>query len=487
MAPRQIQVTSTLSGKKEPLTSLETGHIKIYACGVTVYDHCHIGHAMQAIFFDMIRRYLTFADWKVTYVRNYTDVDDKIIDRAKETGVSPRELSERIIASSQKDMAALDVLPADHEPKVSESIPEIIALIEDIIAEGAAYQTEDGDVYYRVRSKKDYGKLSNRKPDELKSGTRDVAIGQKEDPLDFALWKKDDVEGASWQSPWGVGRPGWHIECSAMAKKFLGKSFDIHGGGRDLVFPHHENEIAQSESGNKEPYASYWLHSGLLTINKQKMSKSLNNHITIADFLEKWPSEVLRLAYLQNHYVSNVDFNEGVFGSCAKRLLFFYETLLQLDALGEKGDLEGGLLEGHNPKGLVEEFHSNMSNDFGTPAALRDLLAAFKKARELTSLKKSAAKHNTAKAYASQLRQLFGVLGLLTKEPASFIEELKGKVLVTLDITQVEIDKAIEDRKKARSDKDFQKSDDIRDFLLEKGIVLMDTPNGTIWTLSFSE
>lgn len=485
--PTQIQVSSTLSGLKEALKPVEPGHIKIYACGVTVYDHCHIGHAMQAIFFDMIRSYLEFAGWKVTYVRNYTDVDDKIIKRAKERGIPPKELSESIIQSSKADMAAIGVRPADHEPKVSDSIQEIIQMVSDLIDRGAAYQTSEGDVYYRVRSKSDYGKLSNRKPDELKSGTREVTIGQKEDELDFALWKNDNVEGATWDSPWGKGRPGWHIECSAMAKKFLGESFDIHGGGRDLVFPHHENEIAQSESANNKQYASYWLHSGLLTINKQKMSKSLGNHIGISEFLEKWPAEVLRLAYLQHHYTSNVDFSEGVFQSCAKRLLFFYESLLDLDAIGEGGDLKGQLMEGHQPQKITDIFHESMSNDFGTPAALRDLLASFKKSVELRTGKKSILKANTAKYYSQVFRQVFGVLGLLTKEPALFIEELKQKMLPVLGITQSEIDSYISARKAAREEKDFKKSDDIRDTLLSKGIVLMDTPAGTKWTLSFTE
>ena len=323
---QEVRITNTLTGKKETLQPIEPGHVKMYACGVTVYDHCHIGHAMQAIYFDVIRNFLEFIGYKVTYVRNYTDVDDKIIKKANERGISPKTLVDEIIESCSTDMKNLGVRPATFEPRVSECIPDIISMIETLIENGSAYESA-GDVYYRVRSKPDYGKLSNRNPDQLRAGTRDLASGDKEDSLDFALWKKDDVKDASWDSPWGKGRPGWHIECSVMAKNSLGDNFDIHGGGRDLVFPHHENEIAQSESANQCSYANIWVHSGLLTIEKQKMSKSLGNHILIQDFLKKWAPEVLRLAYLNQQYSSNSDFSENVFKSCARKLLYYYESL----------------------------------------------------------------------------------------------------------------------------------------------------------------
>lgn len=333
---QEVFVQNTLTGKKERLVPIRPGHVSIYACGVTTYDHYHIGHALQAIYFDMICRYLRYAGYKVTYVRNYTDVDDKIINRAKDLGISPQKLAQDIIESSEEDMIALGCIAPDFAPRVSRSIPEIIAMVEDLIRNGAAYATPDGDVYYRVRSKSDYGKLSNRKVDELRAGTRDLVEGGKEDPLDFALWKHDETEGASWDSPWGKGRPGWHIECSAMSKIHLGPSFDIHGGGRDLIFPHHENEIAQSESANKCSYANIWIHSGLLTIEKQKMSKSLGNHIALKDFLKKWPAEALRLAYLQHHYGSNIDFHKDTFKKAHQRLFYYYSTLGTLDDLAEE-------------------------------------------------------------------------------------------------------------------------------------------------------
>ena len=480
---REIRISNTLSGQKEVLETVEPGHVRLYACGVTVYDHCHIGHAMQAIFFDMIRRYLEYSGFKVTYVRNFTDVDDKIIARAAEQGIPPLDLVDTMIASSQRDMQALGILNAHHEPRVSGTIPEIIKMIEDLIANGAAYDNGQGDVYYRVRSKADYGKLSNRRPDEMRSGTRDLASGGKEDELDFALWKKDDVAGASWTSPWGTGRPGWHIECSAMAKKYLGTEFDIHGGGRDLVFPHHENEIAQSESANGCDYARYWIHSGLMTINKQKMSKSLGNQITISDFLERWPAEVLRLAFLQQHYTSDVDFSEQVFRDCARRLLYSYETLRILDEIAGANPPDAPLPEGFDPQKVREEFHANMSNDFNTPCALRDLNLTMRRCRDLQSMKKSAGKKAAAAAMAKVLRELFAVQGLLQEDPAAFIEGLKLKILPELGLDTATIDASLEERSAARREKDWQRSDQIRDDLLGKGIEIMDTPGGTRWTI----
>ena len=484
---QEIQVTNSLSGKKEPLKPVEEGHVKIYACGVTVYDHCHIGHAMQAIYFDMIRSYLEYAGYKVTYVRNYTDVDDKIIAKANETGRDPLELSEAMIASSIEDMKSLGVRPASFEPKVSENIPEIIAMVQKLMDEKFAYCTQDGDVYYRVTKKEDYGKLSNRKIEDLLRNTRKEGTATKEDQLDFALWKKDETPGASWDSPWGKGRPGWHIECSAMAKRYLGDSFDIHGGGRDLIFPHHENEIAQSEAANCCDYATVWMHSGLLTIDKQKMSKSLGNHIPIKDFIKQYPGEVLRLAYLQYHYSSNVDFTESVFKACLRRLLYYYETLSELDKLAQKSDGKTDYLKGYDPSAMIVDFEREMNNDFSTVCALRDLLKAMREANELMKQKKSPEKFRTADAYAKNFRKLFGVLGLLTQEPDAFMNDLKAKILPSLGITEDDIQKAIAERKEEREQKNFAKSDEVRDEMLKKGILLQDTPEGMRWSIALND
>jgi cysteinyl-tRNA synthetase len=484
---REIHLLNTLTGKKEKLETLEPNHVRMYACGVTVYDNCHIGHAMQAVYFDVIRNYLEYCGYRVTYVRNYTDVDDKIINRAKERGISPKELVDVMIASSEEDMALLGVRPANHEPRVSESIPQIISMIQALIQKGYAYANAEGDVYYRVLKKSDYGKLSNRKIDELRVGTRDLATTDKEFDMDFALWKHDETPGASWDSPWGRGRPGWHIECSAMAKMFLGATFDIHGGGRDLVFPHHENEIAQSEAANGCGYARYWMHSGLLTINKQKMSKSLGNHILIKDFVARFPGEVLRLAYLQFHYTSNVDFSEQVFRQAARRLLYFYESIQELDRLAVDAPAQEKLLPGFDPKQVVEAFHHEMSNDFGTVGALRELLLGFRRANELQKGKKSPSRSYTAKVYAQTFRELFGVFGLLKMEPQAFISQLKSQILKEMNLPESEVDRLIQSRNEARQNKDWAKADAVRQELLQLNIEVMDTPEGTRWTIQWKE
>ncbi len=332
---RKLFVYNSLTGRKEEFKPLKPEVVRLYACGCTVYDESHIGHAMQAVFFEMIRKYLESPvfGYRVNYVRNFTDVDDKIIARAKALKMKPTELSDSMIRSNKEDMIALGLEDPTSEPKVSEHMPEIIKMIEVLIDKGYAYKTPEGDVYFRVAQKKDYGKLSNQSLSENVSGTRQLNSGQKEADLDFALWKNDLTEGASWPSPWGVGRPGWHIECSAMSRRYLGDTFDIHGGGRDLIFPHHENEIAQSEAANGSTFAKYWIHSGLMTIDKQKMSKSLGNSITVKQFLAKWHREVLLLGFMQNHYRSNIDFSESVFRDCKRRLLYYYECLAALDDL----------------------------------------------------------------------------------------------------------------------------------------------------------
>jgi cysteinyl-tRNA synthetase len=474
---RSIVVTNTLSGRKEPLRPLTGSKIGMYACGVTVYDDCHIGHAMQAIFFDVIRNYLKYAGYSVTYVRNFTDVDDKIINRARERGISPVQLAEDMIASSERDMAAIGVAHADHEPRVSQMIPQIIAMVQTLVDNGAAYVTTGGDVYYRVRAKGDYGKLSGRKVDELRGGTRDIVQGDKEDTLDFALWKKDDVPGASWPSPWGTGRPGWHIECSAMARELLGHSFEIHGGGRDLVFPHHENEIAQSESANKAPYASVWMHCGLLTIEHQKMSKSLGNHITIQKFLQSFPAEVLRLGILQHHYTSNIDFSRSVFLTCHRRLLYFHETMAALDSFAR----EHAAPAARHP--IVEEFHKAMQDDFNTAGALGAVSRVMRTARELVTGKKSPDRLSLAAQLVRDLREVCGVLGLLQGDPAAAVTDLKTRLLPELGITESEIAAAIAARKAARASKDFAAADRVRDELAGRGIELRDGAEGTTWSI----
>lgn len=479
----KILISNTLTKQKAPLVPLEDSKIKMYACGITVYDHSHIGHAMQAIFFDVIRNYLQFAGYEVTYVRNYTDIDDKIIKRAAESGISPKALAESMIQSTDEDLLAVGVKPADYQPKVSDCIPEIIDMIQDLIKNEAAYPTEDGDVYYRVRSKKDYGKLSNRNPDELRSGTRDIQAGRKEDPLDFALWKKDNTLEASWSSPWSTGRPGWHIECSVMAKKYLGTRFDIHGGGLDLVFPHHENEIAQSESANGCQYVNYWMHCGLMTINHQKMSKSLGNHITIKDFLQDWPPEVLRLAILSHHYTSNIDFSLDAFQKNLSRLIYFYDTIGALAIRANSVQESGVGLPNFKTDTMIQEFKSSMNDDFNTASALAELNKHFKSAQELLRGKQTQQQAITAKHYHAHFLTIGHVLGLFQENPEQFTNKLKDRFLARINSTQAEISAFINERKDARAAKNYARSDEIRDQLLIKGIILKDTPDGTIWTI----
>lgn len=477
---RSIMLTNTLTGKKEPLTLLNPAskHVGIYACGVTVYDDCHIGHAMQAMYFDIMRSYLKYCGYDVTYVRNYTDVDDKIIMRAKERGISPTKLANDVIAGSIRDMAAIGVKPADAEPKVSENIPEIITMIQKLITNGFAYATASGDVYYRVRKKSDYGKLSNRKPDELRSGTRDIVVGEKEDDLDFALWKADTTQDASWPSPWGQGRPGWHIECSAMSCKYLGKTFEIHGGGRDLVFPHHENEIAQSEAANEAPYANIWIHSGLLTIDHQKMSKSLGNHISIQKFLQDWPAEVLRLGFLMNHYSSNIDFSQTFFQTCHKRLLYYYEGLVAMDEYA-------GAASATADKNTIEAFHVAMSDDINTVAAISAMNKAFKQSRDLMTGKKTPQKQTDVAQIAAAIRETGQVLGLFREKAAQQVQDIKLKLLPSLGVTEADIAEAIRERAEARAAKDFSRGDQVRDRMAARGIELRDTPQGTVWSVKF--
>ena len=480
--PRSIKIYNSLTREKATLVPLDGEHVRMYACGVTVYDDNHIGHAMQAVFFDVIRSYLEAAGYSVTYVRNYTDVDDKIIARASKLGMSPRELASNLIERSEMEMSALGVRPATHEPRVSETIPEIIAMIEELIGSNHAYATNDGDVYYRVRKKSDYGKLSNRSPDELRVGTRDIVRGEKEDPLDFALWKKDDTPDACWGSPWGTGRPGWHIECSAMAKKYLGDSFDIHGGGRDLIFPHHENEIAQSEAANQCCYAQVWMHSGLLTIDHQKMSKSTGNSITLKEFLENWPAEVLRLGYILNHYRSNIDFSQDIFMTCRKRLIYFYETLAAARAYSADQFAESAKVG--SVESVESAFHQAMCDDFNTPEAIGELQKLAKLINQLVRKKRSSENVAAVASAASCLEFLGGTLGLLKNDPVNFVEDLKQSMLPEIGLTEIQIQQAIQARKAARDRKDWQESDRIRDDLLAKGIVLKDGKDKTDWTVA---
>jgi cysteinyl-tRNA synthetase len=478
-----LRITNTLTNRKEVFEPLEPGHVRMYACGVTVYDLCHLGHGMQAMIYDVIRNYFQFCGWKVTYIRNYTDVDDKIIKRANELGISPLTLSARMIEESQKDLALFNIAPADIEPKVSDHIADIIAFIEMLIANGSAYEV-DGDVYYRVRNFPAYGKLSNRNIEELESSGRIDPGEKKQDLLDFALWKKAKEGEVAWPSPWGEGRPGWHIECSAMSIKYLGTTFDIHGGGRDLVFPHHENEIAQSEAATGKPFARYWIHNGLVTVDNQKMSKSLGNFILLRDIVKEHHPEAVRSIVFSNHYSSNVDFSPKGFQIAYKRLDYFYTTLYNIDEFIKKNPpIDENILDPAMVSGIEAKFREAMDDDLNTALALAHFSEVFKYANELITAKKPKPNQRayTLHLLQREIRRVAKVLGFFGEDPALFLNTLKEIMIAKQGIDQAEVEREIERRNQARAEKNYQLADTIRDQLKSRGISLLDTVGGTQW------
>lgn len=456
-----MKIFNTLSGKKEHFEPIEKNNIRMYVCGMTVYDDTHIGHARTFLSFDLIVRYLRFIDYKVHYIRNITDVDDKIISRANELGMDPEELTERYINSMDDDFESLGMIKPDAEPRATENIGSIISLIEILIEKGHAYEGES-DVYFSTESFSSYGKLSRRNLDDMLAGARIDIDLDKKNPTDFVLWKKN-TEGLKWDSPWGPGRPGWHIECSAMSMDALGETFDIHGGGSDLKFPHHENEIAQSECVTGKEFAKLWMHTGSLRIDKEKMSKSLNNFITIKDALHDYSSEVLRFFLISSHYRSPLNYSDEGLKEAKNSLDRLYNSLEGLQFLDKNFDKSK----------YSEKFHNAMQDDFNTPSAISIL---FDLVRQINAYKK---KNETEKAnsLASELVQLSGILGILQN---SFEDYFTSGA----SLTNAEIENFIVKRNQARANKDFALSDKIRDELLEKGISLEDKESGTIWKKS---
>ncbi len=490
-----LRIYNTLSGKKEEFVPLEPGKVKMYVCGVTVYDYCHIGHARANIVFDIVYRYLQYRGFDVTYVRNYTDVDDKIINRANERGISSRELAEEFIKAFDEDMDALGLARPTFEPRATEYIPQIIALVERLIDKGLAYEA-GGDVYYRVRRFPDYLKLSKRNMEEMQAGARIAPGEQKEDPMDFALWKAAKPGEPSWESPWGPGRPGWHIECSAMSSSLLGDTFDIHGGGRDLIFPHHENEIAQSEGATGKPFARYWIHNGFVNVNQEKMSKSLGNFFTIREILKEYDPEILRFFILTAHYRSPIDFSDQNLKEAKAGLTRFYEALAAADdtlrrhPLPEKAicpqitDAEREVYD--KIEHLDEFFAAAMDDDFNTAAALGHLFEAVRGINRLIGearFDECPLSLQVIADGAKKLRELGGVLGLFGSEPAAWLERQKAGGLQGTNYTPERIEALIAERAAARKARDFTRADQIRDELAAAGIELLDTRDGTTWKL----
>ena len=454
-----MKIFNSQTGKKEKLVPLDGEKIRMYICGMTVYDDTHIGHARTFLCFDLIVRYLRNSGYKVNYVRNITDVDDKIIARAKELNVDATELTDKYIASMQEDFNDLGMISPDLEPRATDNIESIISLIEGLIGKGHAY-IGNKDVYFSTDSFKEYGKLSNRNTEDLIAGVRIDIDEEKKNPADFVLWKQAE-EGLAWDSPWGRGRPGWHIECSAMSMGALGNNFDIHGGGIDLKFPHHENEIAQSVCATGEKFAKCWMHTGSLRIDKEKMSKSLDNFITIKEALKEFPSEVIRFFLISNHYRSPLNYSEEGVLEAKSALDRLYTSLIDLDLRKEKHS---------NDADLVSPFKEAMEDDFNVPSALAALFEIVKS----INLAKENGNIKEANVLGATLVHLSKPLGILQQKTEDYFQ-------IGATLSNEEIQSMIDERNQAREDKDFELSDKIRDSLLEKGIVLEDTDKGTTW------
>ncbi len=478
-----LRIYNTLKGRKESFEPLVPGKVGMYVCGVTVYDYCHIGHARANIVFDIIYRYLLYSGYDVTYVRNYTDVDDKIINRANERGIPSQQLAEEFIQAFDEDMDALGLRKPTHEPKATEYIAQIIAMVTTLIDKGMAYEA-GGDVYYSVEKFPEYLKLSKRHMEEMLAGARIVPGEQKHNPMDFALWKTAKPGEPSWDSPWGPGRPGWHIECSAMSSSLLGETFDIHGGGRDLIFPHHENEIAQSEGATGKPFVKYWLHNGFVNINQEKMSKSLGNFFTIRDILKIYDPEIVRFFILTAHYRSPIDFSDQNLKESQGGLSRLYEAL-QAGALAVAGTPESVGTCGEAAQ-LETQFRTAMDDDFNTALAISHLFEGARTINRLIAEKKfrkKADKVATVRGLHDKLLALGEVLGLFQSDPGQWLKQQSLKGLATLGLTEAEIDTLIEERLRARQAKDFARADQIRDELAEKGVELLDSPQGTTWKI----
>lgn len=453
-----LHVYNSLTRAKEEFKPIIPGKIGIYVCGITVYDHCHLGHARSMVSFDVIVRYLRYLNYHVTYVRNITDIDDKIIARANERNIAIDDLTNKYIAVMDEDTAALNIIRPDLEPRATAHIATIITLIQRLIEKGNAYISDNGDVCYQVDTFAEYGKLSHKDLDGLMSGARIEVVKEKRSPLDFVLWKKAKTNEPSWPSPWGEGRPGWHIECSAMAMHELGEQFDIHGGGLDLEFPHHENEIAQSEAATGKSFANYWLHVGMLQVNNEKMAKSTGNFYTIADVLKNHHPEVVRYFLLSSHYRSVLNYSEENLINAKKALTRLYQAIKDTDVQDYEQELD---LE------WLGQFTNAMNDDFNTPVALSVL---FQLSHEVN-------KTNSPRLIAT-LKKMANIIGLLESDPATFLQS------GFTEEDRLQIEQLIAERLQARKDRNWQRADEIRAELVKKGIEIEDGAQGTTWRLA---
>ena len=476
-----LLIYNTLTRKKEEFIPIVANQIGMYVCGVTVYDYCHVGHARAAIVFDTFYRYFQYLGYEVCFVRNFTDIDDKIINRANETGVDWQEVNQKYIAAFYEDMGKLNITAPTEEPKATAHIPEMLDMIQSLVDQDKAYET-GGDVFYSIKSFKDYGSLSGKNIDDLQSGARVEINETKRNPLDFALWKKSKPGEPFWESPWGPGRPGWHIECSAMSKKYLGDTFDIHGGGKDLVFPHHENEIAQSCGCTGKKPVRYWVHNGFVNIDKEKMSKSLGNFFTIREVYKKYHPEALRLFLISSHYRSPIDFSEKNLDDATKVLSRFYEGLAgarkKIESLTPIPDFQKKV-KNH---ALTEKFAAAMNDDLNTAVAIAHMN------EELRNLNTAVLGNNNTSlediAVATAAWEAAGlILGLFARTPEEFEKELFEIKNINLDLDVSKIEQLITDRNSARQSKNWAEADRCRDELTKMGILIEDTLNETEWKL----
>ena len=468
-----------MNRQKEEFKPLVDGKVTFYSCGPTVYDYCHLGHARSFSTFDLMVRYLRYKGLDVTYVRNITDIDDKIIERANEQGIECDELTAEFIKAYQDDMRALGLSEPNHEPRATQTIAEIISMIEKLVENGTAYAV-DGDVFYSVRKFEGYGKLSGKDIEDLESGARVDVMDVKQDPLDFALWKSEKPGEPSWDSPWGKGRPGWHIECSAMSSKYLGETFDIHGGGRDLIFPHHENEIAQSEGCNHKPFAKFWVHNGFVNIDSEKMSKSLNNFLKIRDILKVYPTEAVRLFLFSAHYRSGIDYTEDNIQNAALGLERFYQTRERVEEIASQST------DGQDLTKQVQEWKTNfeafMDDDFNTSKVIGQMFEAVKVLNK--AIDENNLSSDSAKAFLDFTKDLQVVLGFFGSDSKEYLTEFKSKKIGHMNVSEDEIKTLIDERLQARANKDFARADQIRDDLAAKGVILKDHPDKTTtWTV----
>jgi cysteinyl-tRNA synthetase len=485
-----MKIYNSISRRKEEFIPREPGKVSLYVCGITAYDYCHIGHARAAVVFDVLVRYLRFAGYQVTFVRNFTDVDDKIINRSREEGIDSQAVAEKYIQAFYEDMDRLNILRPDYEPRATEHIQDMQEVIQTLIDKGFAYAVPSGDVYFRVRNFSDYGRLSGRNIEELQSGARIEPGQEKEDPLDFALWKKAKPDEPAWPSPWGQGRPGWHIECSAMSQRFMDLPLDIHGGGQDLIFPHHENERAQSIAASGHDFVRYWMHNGFVQVKSEKMSKSLGNFVTLRDIYARFLPEVLRFFLLSQHYRSPLDFSFEGLQDAEKGLKRVYQTKKHLESMitspakGQGQNLPAEIIQ--EIRDASSQWQNSLEDDLNTAAALGAAFSLVRLANRIMEDKQWHKAADAGQAFQSilaTLQDLGQVLGLFNQDSSDFLQDLRGVRAARAGVDPTLVEKLIAKRQEARKKKDFAQADSIRDHLIQLGVSVQDTPHGPVWDL----